>query len=373
MESFRINSKLKGNEKEILIQTANNPSEGTISSSIYIDGVLTELFELPHPLEEDPEGIKSLVNETHGVRKEELEAILTAYRKAMSSDDPKFICKLGQALYYKRLFAESKELLRTATTLDPDFHAARLALAKVEMELGKFSEAMEYAAQAVKQCPQYADYRNTLGETLMLDGAFVKAATEFEEAVKINLYYADAYYNLGLSFLKCVKANPQQHSAPNLLGRSRDAFKKAAMIDSEYAVSPFELGIKALENTQLNKALEHFETVSKRVKEKQRSEQSAYFMRSVIMRDSGLADSIEERIKYLEKEIINNPSYVDVHAELAQCYLEQARHNWRQGIEQYHKTLELKPGFGNVRRCLEEAERQYAVLCNSIERIASRS
>lgn len=373
METFRINSKLKENEKEILIQTANNPSEGTISSSIYVDGVLTELFMLPHPIEENPDRVMSLVKETHGSRKDELEALLAAYRNAMSSSDAKLISKLGQALYYKRLFAESKELLRSAVTLDPEFHAARQALAKVELELGNIKGALEHASQAAKQCPRYADYRNTLGEVLMMNGEFVQAVAEFQDAVKINLYYAEAYFNLGLAILKSVKASPNEQSAPNLLGRARDSLKKAAMVDADYSVSPFDQGVKALEGAQLNKAVEYFETVLKRVKEKQRSDQAAYFMRFVIMKDSAAEETIELRIKYLENEISKNPSYVDFHAELAQCYLELSRKNWRKGIEQYRKTLELNPGFGSARRCLDESERQYGEICNSLERISSRS
>ena len=372
METFRINSKLKENEKEILIQTANNPSEGTISSSIYVDGVLTEMYMLPHPLEENPDRVMSLVKETHGLRKEELEALLAAYRNALSSSDAKLISQLGQALFYKRLFAEAKELLRSAITLDPEFHSARQALAKVELELGNIKGALEHAKQAAEQCPRYADYRNTLGEILMMNGEFTQAVGEFRDAVKINMYYAEAYNNLGLAILKTVKANPNESTAPNLLGRARDAFKKAAMIDAEYAVSPFDQGIKALESTQLNKALEYFEIVTKKVKEKQRADQANYFMRFVVMRDSGGEETVEERIKYLEKEITKNPSYVDLHAELAQCYLEQARKNWRKGIELYRKTLELNPGFGSARRRLDEAERQYGELCHSIERILSR-
>ncbi len=373
METFRINSKLKENEKEILIQTANNPSEGTISSSIYIDGVLTDMYMLPHPLEENPDRVMSLVKETHGIRKEELEALLAAYRSAMSSSDAKLICKLGQALFYKRLFAEAKELLRSAITLDPEFHAARQALAKVEMELGNLEGALEHAAESARQCPRYADYRKTLGEILMMNGDFANAVNEFQDAVKINLYYAEAYYNLGLAILKSVKGRPHEHTAPNLLGRSRDAFNKAAMIDSQYAASPFDQGIKALEGAQLNKALEHFEAVSKRAKEKHRSEQSTFFMRFVIMRDAAADELIEDRIKYLEKEIAKNPSYVDLQSELGQCYLEQARKNWRKGVEQYRKTLELHPGFGSARRCLDEAERHYGELCHSLEKIVSRS
>ena len=373
METFRINSKLKENEKEILIQTANNPSEGTISSSIYINGVLTELFMLPHPIEENPDKVMSLVKETHGIRKDELEALLAAYRSAMSSSDTKLICKLGQALYYKRLFAESKELLRSAVTLDPEFHAARQVLAKVELELGNIKGALEHGTQAAQQCPRYADYRNTLGEILMINNDLGKAIIEFQDAVKINLYYAEAYFNLGLAVLKNVKQNPHDHSAPNHLVRSRDAFKKAAMIDSEYAISPFDQGIKALESTQLNKALEHFEMVFRKVREKQRGDQANYFMRFVIMRDSIADETLESRIQYLEKEVAKNSSYVDLHAELAQCYLEQARKSWRKGIEQYRKTLELNPGFGSARRCLDEAERQYGELCNSLERVVSRS
>ncbi len=373
METFRLNSKLRENEKEILIQTANNPSEGTISSSIYIDGVLTEMFMLPHPMEENPDKVMSLVKETHGIRRDELEALLAAYRSAMSSSDSKLIGKLGQALYYKRLYSEAKELLRSAVTLDPECHATRQVLAKVELELGNVKGALEHGAQAVRQCPRYADYRNTLGEILMINNDFDKAISEFQDAVKINLYYAEAYFNLGLAMLKNVKANPHEHSAPSQLVLSRDAFKKAAVIDSEYAVSPFEQGVKALESTQLNKALEHFEMVFRKVREKQRADQADYFMRFVIMRDSIADESLESRVQYLENEVTKNPSYVDINAELAQCYLEQARKNWRKGIEQYRKTLELNPGFGSARRRLDEAERQYGELCNSLEKIVSRS
>ncbi|MGH8015910.1 MAG: hypothetical protein ACREBV_06940, partial [Candidatus Zixiibacteriota bacterium] len=132
-------------------------------------------------------------------------------------------------------------------------------------------------------------------------------------------------------------------------------------------------GIKALEGAQLNKALEYFETVTKKVKEKQRGDQANYFMRFVVMRDSGSEETVEARIKFLEKEITKNPSYVDLHAELAQCFLEQARKYWRKGIEQYRKTLELNPGFGSVRRRSDEAERQYGEICHSLERIVSKS
>lgn len=373
METFRLNSRLKENEKEILIQTANNPSEGTISSSIYIDGVLSELFMLPHPTDENSEKVISLVKETHGMRKEELEALLAAYRKALSSNDCKLICKLGQALYYKRLYSESNELLKSAVAIDPEYHAARISLAKVELELGNITEAIENAAQATRQCPRYADYRNTLGEAHMFNGAFASAITEFQDAVNINLYYADAYFNLGMAILKSVKINVNNHETPKLLVRSRDAFKKAAMIDSEYAVSSFEAGIKALEITQLNKAVEHFELVSKKVKEKQRAEQANYFMRFIIMRDSAADETIDARIRFLENEIAKNPSYVDLHAELAQWYLEQARKSWRKGIEKYKRTLELNPGFGSARKCQDEAERQYGELCNSLEKIIARS
>jgi tetratricopeptide (TPR) repeat protein len=241
------------------------------------------------------------------------------------------------------------------------------------LELGNIKGALEQGTQAAQQCPRYADYRNTLGEILMVNNDFGKAIIEFQDAVKINLYYAEAYFNLGLAVLKNVKQNPHEHSAPNHLVQSRDALKKAAMIDSEYAVSPFDQGIKALESTQLNKALEHFELVLRKVREKQRADQANYFMRFVIMRDSIADETLESRIQYLEKEVTKNSSYVDLHAELAQCYLEQARKSWRKGIEQYRKTLELNPGFGSARRCLDEAERQYGELCNSLERIVSRS
>ena len=373
METFRINSKLIENEKEILIQTANNPSEGTISSTIYIDGVLTELFKMPHPIEENSEKVMSLVRSTHCERKEELEALLAAYRGALSSSEAKQISELGLALYFKRFYVEAKDLLRSAVTLDPEYHSARQTLALVEMELGDLEGAVKNAAESVQQCPTYADYHNTLGEIYLVQEDYDRAVSAFTEGIKINLYYSKAYFNLGISMLQRIVSDPKSETASNEVGRCLDAFRKSAMIDSDFAISPCEQATKALEDSMYSKALELFLEVGRKVKEKFRADQASYFMHFVVLRDAAKDDSLESRIQYLESEINKNPSFVDLYAELAKTYLEQSKKNWQRGISTYRKTLKLNPGYGSARRCLEEAEKKYGEICNTLEIIAARS
>jgi len=373
METFRINSKLIENEKEILIQTANNPSEGTISSTIHINGVLTELFKMPHPIEENPDRIMSLVRSTHSDRKEELEALLAAYRGALSSSEVKQISELGLALYYKRFYVEAKDLIRSAVTLDPEYHSARQTLALVEMELGNLESAEKNAAESVQQCPTYADYQNTLGEIHLAQEDYERAVSAFSEAIKINLYYARAYFNLGISMLNRIVSGAGNERASNESSRCLDAFRKSAMIDSDFAISPYEQALKSHEESQYSRALEQFLAVGQKVKEKIRADQASYFMRFVVLRDAAEDDSIESRIKYLESEINKNPAFVDLYAELAKAYLEQSKKNWQRGISMYRKTLKLNPGFGSARRCLEEAEKRYGEICNSLDVIAARS
>ena len=373
METFRINSKLIENEKEILIQTSNNPEEGTISSTIYIDGVLTELFKMPHSIEENPDKIMSLVRSTHSERKEELEALLAAYRGALSSSEAKEISELGLALYFKRFYMEAKDLLRSAVTLDPEFHSARQTLALVEMELGNLESAETFAAESVSQCPTYADYQNTLGEIHLVKEEYEKAVAAFIEAIKINLYYSRAYFNLGISMLHRIVLDSKAETVSNEISRCLDAFRKSAMIDSEFAISPYGQAIKALEDSQYSSALEQFLAVGQKVKEKIRADQASYFMHFIVLKDAAENDSVESRIQYLESEINKNPSYVDLYAELAKSYLEQSKKNWQRGISMYRKTLKLNPGYGSARRCLAEAEKKYGEICNTLDIIATRS
>jgi hypothetical protein len=76
METYRLSSKLKEKDREYLIQTANDSNVGTVATVIYVDGVLTETVNCPHPADVQPQEVLSLVKMTHNEKKQEIETLL---------------------------------------------------------------------------------------------------------------------------------------------------------------------------------------------------------------------------------------------------------------------------------------------------------
>ena len=195
---------MKDQDREYLIQTANDSSIGNVATTTYVDGILTESINCPHPTDIRPQDVLSLVKLTHEEKKREIEALLQTYRRGIDGGDPELMFQLATAFYYKGFFQESRELCRVSLTLNSELHQTYNQLGLTELALGSVSDAISAGLEAVKRRPRFADYHNNLGESYLAGGDFRAAVVQFEEAIGINLYYADAYFNLGLTHLTAV-------------------------------------------------------------------------------------------------------------------------------------------------------------------------
>ena len=212
METYRLKSRLVENNKEYVIQTSNDTNLSTVSSVIYINGEEAETIRCPLPMEVSSEEILSLVKLRHGEMKRELESLLEAYRRVLGGSDPQKMYHLGTAFFYKQFYLESRQLFMAATKADSQFHQAFNYLGLAESALGHHEEAVRACRIAVEKRPGYADYRNNLGEALLSTSACKPAIDEFEEAIRINLYYGDAHFNLGLALI--LNGLEQQDTKP---------------------------------------------------------------------------------------------------------------------------------------------------------------
>ncbi len=369
METYRLKSKLVENDKEFVIQTFNDPNLGSILSTIYVNGQVADKVASPHPLEINPEEVLSLVKLTHQEQKKEIETLLDAYHKVLASGDAEMMFHLGTAFFYKRLYPEAQELFQAVVTMDPEHHQSYNYLGLVFLALGNIPKAIENCRTAVEKRPGYADYRNNLGEAYLADNSPAHAVRELEEATRINLYYADAYFNLGLAFLMQLRDSRQDRHREVLPAKASDCFTKASLIYPDYESSLFEQGMRALQSSDFQEALSVFFKVRELKKEKHRREFATFYMKFVMYPDWVSEEIIADRIRFLQAEIEKNPTYLDLHTELAQCYLEQAKFAWQKGIKQYKKTLEINPALSKSQHAVEVIEKEYENICAVLKKV----
>lgn len=373
MESYRICSTLTEQDREYLIQTTNDAVVGSVSTTVFVNGTPAETMASHHPEEVSPQEILSLVKVTHSEKKKELELLLRAFRKVSTEGDSRTKYQLGTAFYHKGFLAEARQLFHAASVMSQDYHEAFNYLGLSELAMGRIDEAIKAELVAVAQRPGYADYHNNLGEMYLAKDDCLRASEEFGQSIKINLYYSDAYYNLGLCYLRSAVLHPDRSRIPDIQSSASNCFHKASLIYTSYKSPFFDEGMAELEQANFDKALLLFKRIRESKKDLRRKESASFYMRFVLHPDWVSDEAVADRIKYLEAEIHRNPSYVDLVAELAQSYLEQARLDWQKGIDQYQRSLSLNPSLGRVTDALEACEGALELMNRTIGSVSENS
>ncbi len=369
METYRLNSRLVENNNEYLIKTTNDVEVGGVCSDVYVNGTLADSTKLPHPEHLGADELLAFVKATHGEKKKEVEELLRAYCQAMESGQAELLYHLGLTFFYKRFYAEARELLLLAVRLNPGFHEAYNILGQAELALGNSDRAVAAARAAVELRLEYADYRNNLGEALIADKSLGEAQEQFQKAIDINLYYSDAYFNCGLATVLQAFDESQAQVLPNLVSRAADFFNKASLTCQDYKTALFEKGLAALKQRDLRHTFSLLKKVRENKKLQYGRRYAIYHMKHALHPQWITEQAIVDRIKFLEDEICINPGYVDLHIELSRCYLEQARLMWKKGIDSYKKTMDMNASLGRLDSFVEQAEQTYDQIAEAIDEI----
>jgi tetratricopeptide (TPR) repeat protein len=371
MEAYRLSSRLQENEHEYLIQTASEADTSLVCTTVFVDGIRTEEVKFPHPEEISAEDLLSLVKATHGDKKVELENLLKACRQVVEKGDIDSMFNLASAFFYRRLYREAADLLRGVVGLQPEHHQSYNLLAMTLLALGRAEDAVEMASKAVDFRSEFADYRNNRGEAYLAAGDSVEAAAEFEAAIGINMYYADAYFNLGLARL--LEASTNREKADELIGRVEEVMNKAAMVHPDFKHHRhYGEGILAMNNRDYGRALSLFKGIREARRETLRRESAALHKTPWIPDEPLSARAVSDKIRSLRAELKKNPNYLDFQLELARCYLEQARLSWQTGMDEYVQITESHPRLENVTETLETASSVERAMGEAIARSATK-
>ncbi len=354
METYRMSSRLEADGREYMITTVNAVT-GAVESTIQVDGLSVDLSTQPTPESCTAEELLSLVKLTHAEKQRELETLLDGAAKASASGDSGLLYHVGTAFYYKGLFDEARQMLERVLRLNPTHHQSANYLGLTLGALGRFEEAVEAAGQAANLRPKFADYRNNLGEALLGRGDVVRATAEFEQAIEINLYYADAYLNHGIARLQAAIGDYDFSTWNDVKPRILDRINKAALTDTALRGDLLDSALEQIERVDLNAALITLRSLRAAKREEKRREFASFHMKFVLHPEWVSEEVVAERIRFLQAELKKNPSYVDLMTELARCFFEQAKLTWRRGLAQYEQAMKLNPGLSDIERDLERA------------------
>lgn len=373
MESFRLNSRVVEGEKEFMIQTLNDTEQGVVKTSLFVDGEFLDADILPLSKELSEDQLLNMVKTAHVEKKTELEYLLKCFNDVIENGSPESMHQLGIALYYKKLYWEAEQLFRSAVKLKQNFDEAWFYLCKTELAIRNYYEAAEAGNKAVELKPTYADYRNCLGEAYQGAGSCHRAIMEFEESIKQNVYYADAYFNLAITYILNEVNREDYNLSGDFATQTIDTLNKAVLIYPYYRCQDYENAVLSIKDGNPKKAYALLMEIRRDKEERLRRENSSYFQRYLMYTDWIDKKNIPDRVDFLKKEIEKNPGYVDLYYELAVCYLHQSRFDWERGIESFKKALEINPKLKKALRASELAEDQFLKLSDAVFDISEKS
>ncbi|MBU1319262.1 MAG: hypothetical protein KKG33_06780 [candidate division Zixibacteria bacterium] len=370
-QTYRLNSRLASTEKEYLVQTINDLHRNRVLSSVFSEGELIEASEEPLENGIDTGEILRRVKEAHEEKTQELEYLIEMYKEAIKGQEVDRMVHLGQALLYKKMPSEASNLFRRATELDPESHSAWAHLGATYFMIGKWQESCEALTKCVELRPYFADYRNQLGETYLALDSCKRAVIEFEEAIKINVYYGEAYLNLALAYILNAIRREDFKLFSTQTEMTTEMLNKAEMIMPEAINQDFIDGRNFIGKGDLDKAFQKLLNVREMNREQKHKDFSGSYLKFMLGSSQINEKLLTRRIKNLKRSIAVNPHYADLHHDLAIAYTLLGSFIHTKAVEEYNKALAINPDFDRARRNLKLAENEikgFDVLLRAIMR-----
>jgi len=357
-QAYRINTRLATGDGEYLIQTVNDATGKRVISSLFSDGELLDKVEEYFESGIKQEELQKIVNAAHEDRRRELAQLVEMYRNSSQKNDPTSLDYLGQALFFKKMYPEALNLFSRSTRIDPEFHQGWFHLGLVQFALNKFEDSCHSLSRAVEIRPRFADYRNCLGEAFLALSSCKRAVIEFDEALKINIYYGEAYLNLALAYILNAIRREDFSLFANQEEMTKKALEKAGVIMPDIEDDDFREGMRLFEQGSFEKAFARLLACREKRRSAKYFESSSFFLKFMLDSEQLNEKIITRRIKYLQNAINNNPHYADLHYELAVAYTLLGKFIQGKSIEEYKKALSLNPDFDRAQRNLKLAENE---------------
>jgi tetratricopeptide (TPR) repeat protein len=340
--------------REYLIQTSANEARKIISCSLFHSGLLINSRSFPLPESPVSGSLLDHVSKVHEQCLRDIDSLLGLVERMSTLDKPEIIEKLGKTLCSRELFDEGRELLTAAVQRYPDLPGLRFVLGKLYLAKGIYDEAVDHLSRAVDLAPSYPDYRNLLGYAYLMGRKPVAAIDEFKKAVEQNVYFDEAYFNLGLGFILNGIVREDFNLAKNLVHNCLEAFGKATLFNPAYINDDYENGIALLRENRLEQAFEMLSGIPRKVVSHHSEERLLeMYLRYIHGEDGMTEEGIRQYVEKIDELLKSNPGHADLHNELGMAYTVMCKLMNNRAIEHFKEALRINPSFIKAARNLK--------------------
>jgi tetratricopeptide (TPR) repeat protein len=182
---------------------------------------------------------------------------------------------------------------------------------------------------------------------------------EFDEAVTLNLYYGDAYYNKGLTYILNAIRREDFKLFSEQGEKTIEMLERAVVISPEFHDKSYVEGRALLEQGDLEGAYSKLLHSRESKKERRYREFSSVYLKFMLGVERIDEKVLTRRIKSLKEAIAKNPHYPDLHYDLAVAYTLMGRFIHTRAIQEYQEALKINPTFERARRSLKLAENEF--------------
>jgi tetratricopeptide (TPR) repeat protein len=372
MSAIGFTDKFRRLGREYLIQTSVNELKKSIVCSLFHSGLLINSRTFPMLDNIESDGLIDRVSSIHEQYIEDIDCLLGLVESMKDQEKPEIVEKIGKTLCARELYDEGRELLSRAVEKYPDLPGQRFVLGRIYLSKGLYDEAKDQLCRAVELAPTYPDYRNLLGQAYLKLNKPVAAIDEFRKAVELNIYYDEAYFNLGLGFILNGIVKEDFNLAKNLLHNCQEAFNKATLFNPGFLNANYQMGMDSLVQGRLDNAYESLSLAAKDAVSHTSEERLLEMYLRYIHGSGGMTEAgIKQYVEQIEELLKSNPGHADLHNELGMAYTIMCKFMNNKAIEHFKEALRQNPNFLKAARNLKLAQNDlkgFEVLLEAIVR-----
>lgn len=241
-----------------------------------------------------------------------------------------------KSYYSQGLLEELCEENRKKLEQEPQNHMLRCSLANALLQLGQYDAAIDEYQKCIEQnpCPEY--YIN-FGKALLNAGDYKRAIKAFEEVLKRNRKWPDAYYQMAIAYRSLGQ-----------LEKADDNLNKAILINPKYREAINERAHILEATGHLEEALKEYKKViALFFSEFQFQDADAYNYELSVLFDCD--DLIEESIRQLKQFVRKYPGFADGYYKLGQAL--EAKGMKNEAMMAFRRALEINPNYETARKC----------------------